>query len=263
MVFAARLPPPPPSTTNAAQVTTLHTIVSGAVSPVVVDRETNTLAQGRFPNLRRKMGLGPNPQRRREKPPPPAREEAGGGVGGGEAALGKARAAALGETTSAGVPVPPRDFAQQGSRDVEQRAGRSPLSPGTPGTPGGRTKTLPSLVGLSPALVGSGPPSAAASPAAAAAQLQQPPVSVEVGARMAAMVRTKALFFCCASTVFSSKTVPFRAVPLDQPGRPQDVGAAAAGQGRGGGPRSAGRGGGLQRRQRGPEAGRQTGHCGG
>ena len=32
----------------------------------------------------------------------------------------------------------------------------------------------------------------------------------------AAPVRTKALSFCCASTVFLSKTVPFRAVPLDQ-----------------------------------------------
>eukprot|EP01051_Picozoa_sp_SAG22_P010084 SAG22_NODE_886_length_6665_cov_3.040359_1_plen_119_part_10 len=29
-------------------------------------------------------------------------------------------------------------------------------------------------------------------------------------------VRTKALPFCCASTVFLSKTVPFRAVPLSQ-----------------------------------------------
>eukprot|EP01051_Picozoa_sp_SAG22_P000994 SAG22_NODE_33_length_27588_cov_104.174652_25_plen_236_part_00 len=29
-------------------------------------------------------------------------------------------------------------------------------------------------------------------------------------------VRTKALSFCCASTVFPSKTVPFRAVPLPQ-----------------------------------------------
>lgn len=37
------------------RVTALHQIVSGAVSPVVVDRGTNTLAQGRFPNLRRKL----------------------------------------------------------------------------------------------------------------------------------------------------------------------------------------------------------------
>eukprot|EP01051_Picozoa_sp_SAG22_P015748 SAG22_NODE_2106_length_3005_cov_1.999656_3_plen_124_part_00 len=29
-------------------------------------------------------------------------------------------------------------------------------------------------------------------------------------------VSSKALSFCCASTVFLSKTVPFRAVPLDQ-----------------------------------------------
>eukprot|EP01051_Picozoa_sp_SAG22_P026171 SAG22_NODE_8119_length_681_cov_1.441581_2_plen_138_part_00 len=31
-------------------------------------------------------------------------------------------------------------------------------------------------------------------------------------------VRTKARSFCCASTVFLSKTVPFHAVPLDQGG---------------------------------------------
>eukprot|EP01052_Picozoa_sp_SAG31_P018504 SAG31_NODE_1313_length_8853_cov_60.435458_6_plen_207_part_00 len=39
------------------RVTTLHDIVSGSKSPVVADRGTNTLAQGRFPNLRRKLGL--------------------------------------------------------------------------------------------------------------------------------------------------------------------------------------------------------------
>eukprot|EP01051_Picozoa_sp_SAG22_P001576 SAG22_NODE_63_length_23302_cov_17.506551_8_plen_225_part_00 len=33
------------------------------------------------------------------------------------------------------------------------------------------------------------------------------------------LVSSKALSFCCASTVFLSKTVPFRAVPLDQLGQ--------------------------------------------
>eukprot|EP01051_Picozoa_sp_SAG22_P000273 SAG22_NODE_6_length_41368_cov_49.702222_16_plen_579_part_00 len=56
---------------------------------------------------------------------------------------------------------------------------------------------------------------------------QLPERSALVRARVCRLVRTKALPFCCASTVFLSKTVPFRAVPLSQnraiDGRYQDL----------------------------------------
>eukprot|EP01051_Picozoa_sp_SAG22_P017151 SAG22_NODE_2577_length_2421_cov_2.154177_1_plen_411_part_10 len=58
-------------------------------------------------------------------------------------------------------------------------------------------------------------------------------VSLAVPGPVVTLVSSKALSFCCASTVFLSKAVPFRAVPLDQAAHETDMLAVAYHTGRG------------------------------